>query len=126
MDAPGSDHIAAVAADIDTLAKATDGVPKPSIPAPKIPVASLARLDRDRLWKAAVLRLQLLKTRFADIAIDIEHQDTGPAPGGDADVGVRPSVTPGFNDRSISGGVLDAIWGARVFAGMIARLPSRT
>ena len=58
MDTPGGDHVAAVAADIDSLAKATGGVAHPNALAQKITVASLASLDCDRLWKAAVLRLQ--------------------------------------------------------------------
>ena len=126
MDAPSGDHVAAVAPDIDSLAKATDGVPNPSITAPKITMPSLAGFDRHRLWKAAVLRLQFLQTRLADVAIDIEHEDTGRPPGGDADVGVWPSFPPGFDDRSIGGGVLDAIGGARMLAGMSARLTGRT
>ena len=76
MDTPGGDHIAAIAADIDSLAKATDGVPNTSAIATKIAVASFARLDRDRLFKAAVFRLQLLQARLADVAIHIEYEDT--------------------------------------------------
>ena len=58
MDTPGGDRIAAVATDINSLAKAAGGVPNPNVTATKIKVAPLTRLDRDRLWKAAVLRLQ--------------------------------------------------------------------
>ena len=126
MDTPGGDHIAAIAADIDSFAKATGGVAHTSAIAPKIAVASFARLDRDGLFKAAVLRLQLLQARLADVAIDIEDEDTGRSPRGDADVGVWPSVPPVFDDRSIGGGVLDAVRRARMFAGMSARLTSCT
>ena len=119
MDTPGGDHVTAVAADIDALAKATGGVSHTSAIAPKIAVAPFARLNRDGFFKAGVLRLQLLQARLADVAIHIDYEEPGRSPGGDADVGVRPSSPPGFDDRSVSGGVLDAIWGARMLAGML-------
>ena len=126
MDAPGGDHIATISAHINSLAKATGGVPNPIITATKIPVAAVAGLDRDRLWEAAVRRLQPLQARFANVAVDIEGEDVGRPPGGDADVGVRPSIPPGLYDRAISGGILDAVGGARMLTRMIARLTGCT
>lgn|ERR1700722_13016492 len=126
MDTPSGDHIAAVAADIDAFAKATGGVTHTSALTPKITVASLASLDCDRLLKAAVFRLQLLQALLADVAIDINYKDAGRPPGCDADVRVRPSFPPVFDSLAISGGVLDTIGGARMFAGMIARSTGHT
>jgi hypothetical protein len=128
VDTPGGDHVAAIAADIDSFAKATGGVAHTSAIATKITMASLARLNRDGLFEATVLRLQLLQARLADVAIHIDYEDAGRPTRGDADVGVWPSFPPVFDDRSVSGSVPDAVSGARMLAWVltIRTCPART
>ena len=66
-----------------------------------------------------MLRLKRLQTRFPEVAVDIEDEDVGRTPGGDPDIGVRPTVPPGFDSLPVGGGVFDAVWRARMLAWMI-------
>ena len=65
-----------------------------------------------------MFHLQLLQTGFADVAVNIDHEDIGRVPCGDADIRVRPSVPPGFDSLAISGGVLDTVGRARMLTWM--------
>ena len=77
MHAPGGDHIAAVAPDIDFLRYTFSGVSHLNDIITKIKVTSPAGFNRYRLRKRAVLSLQCLQTRLAVLAVDIDHEHVG-------------------------------------------------
>jgi hypothetical protein len=71
-------------------------------------------LNRDRLRQRAVQGFQILQTCLADLAVDIEHENARPVPGGDADVRVRPLVPPRLDLRLAVGRILVAVRRERV------------
>jgi hypothetical protein len=103
MQRRGSNHVAAVASDIEPLAELPDRVVYPQFGIRKVDVrAARASQHLRAARQRPVLLLQPLK-RFgaAGDDVDIEHNNPGRRTGGNRDVRVRPTRPPRTNLRCI-------------------------
>ncbi len=95
MTGPWCHHIAAVASGIETGAKEPDAITKATImrhrKAKENVLATAARDRTHRVRQLAVFGLQGPQAVIAVMAdVNVQHKQTRPCPGDNADVGVRP------------------------------------